>query len=113
MVQSTTGNAIAKMYGGTGQFNSTNGTWKRLIPLSSTGPSSSRIGLWIFPFKIVKGIFGWFERIRLDWVTQKLLRADTYRGLADAVEAGDHDRGRIGLKVILPSTFTGSPRYMQ
>jgi len=29
------------------------------------------------------------------------------------VEAGDHDRGRIGLKVILPSTFTGGPRYMQ
>lgn len=44
---------------------------------------------------------------------RKLLRADTYRGLADAMEAGDHDRIRIGLKVILPSSFTSSPRYMQ
>ena len=55
------------------------------------------------------------ESSRLEYVKQqqKALRADTYRGLADAVEAGDHDRGRIGLKVILPSSFTGGPRYMQ
>jgi len=43
----------------------------------------------------------------------EILRADAYRGLADAVEAGDHDRGRIGSKVILPSSFTGDPRYIQ
>ena len=43
---------------------------------------------------------------------QKSLRADTYGGLANAVEAGDQDRSRIGLKVIHPSSFTGGPRYM-
>jgi len=40
----------------------------------------------------------------------EILRADTYRGLADAVEAGDHDRGRSGSKVILPSSFGVSER---
>jgi hypothetical protein len=59
--------------------------------------------------------YGRIESNRFRYIRdqQKKLRADTYRGLADAVEAGDHDRGRIGLKVILPSTFTGGPRYMQ
>ena len=59
--------------------------------------------------------YGRIESSRLHYLLkeQKSLRADTYRGLADAVDAGDHERGRIGLKVILPSSFTGGPRYMQ
>jgi hypothetical protein len=62
--------------------------------------------------------YGRIESSRLHYLLkeQKSLHADTYRGLADAVDAvdaGDHERGRIGLKVILPSSFTGGPRYMQ
>ena len=59
--------------------------------------------------------YGRIESSRLLFHTQnqKLLRADTYRGLTDAVDAGDHDRGTIGLRVILPSSFTGGPRYIQ
>jgi hypothetical protein len=59
--------------------------------------------------------YGRIESSRLHYLLkeQKSLRADTYRGLADAVDAGDHERGRIGVIVILPSSFTGGPSYMQ
>ena len=63
VVQSLTGNAIAKYYSGTGQFNSSGGAWKRLIPLSSTGPSSSRD--WAVDISIVNSV-GSFRLVRTD-----------------------------------------------
>ncbi len=36
-----------------------------------------------------------------------------YRGLADALHRGDHEEGSIGRATVLPSSFTGGPRYMQ
>ena len=41
---------------------------------------------------------------------QKTLKADTYSGLADAIQANEHSLA--GKRIILPATFTGGPRYM-
>ena len=51
------------------------------------------------------------EARRLDWVkrNQKSLRAEKYQGLMDAVHAGDNND--VGVKIILPSTIYGSPRF--
>jgi hypothetical protein len=52
------------------------------------------------------------ESGRLNWVlfNQSTIRAELYNNAADAVSAADGSR--IGQKVILPSTFIGSPRAM-
>jgi hypothetical protein len=57
------------------------------------------------------------EKEALDFLrrNQSQLRADLYQGLADAVSARkgtDTDLERMGTKVILPSSHTGSPRQM-
>ena len=52
------------------------------------------------------------ERLRFILLNQKKLRADLYSNLCDAVESGDADAKQLGKKIILPSSFTGSPRYM-
>ena len=59
--------------------------------------------------------YGCIEAQRLHWVSnnQGQLWTDTYRGLADAVEWGDHNNGSIGRRTILPSSFTGGPRHMK
>jgi hypothetical protein len=53
------------------------------------------------------------EADRLRWVllNQETLRADSYKGLMDAVNAGV-GLDQVGKRVILPSSFTGSPRQM-
>ena len=43
--------------------------------------------------------------------SQKKLRADSYANLRDTINIGD-DVLNIGRKVVLPSSFTGSTRYM-
>jgi len=52
------------------------------------------------------------EESNLNWVqkNQKRLRADLYKNLVDAIATDDADNA--GKKVILPSGFIGSPRYM-
>jgi len=54
------------------------------------------------------------ESNRLSWLrhNQDKLRADSYKGLADALRRDDvlNDTGK---KVILPSSYVGSDRYMQ
>jgi hypothetical protein len=56
------------------------------------------------------------EAQRLAWVNlnQKQLRAEEYSGLYDAVHAAGDDEAvaKVGKKVILPSTYPGSPRHM-
>ncbi|XP_056698595.1 uncharacterized protein [Spinacia oleracea] len=51
---------------------------------------------------------------RLEWVrgNQKKLRKDVLRGLADAVSRGETTPASVGQRVILPASFTGSPRFM-
>jgi len=43
---------------------------------------------------------------------QKALHANCYKDLQDAIVDGDGDPSNVGHRIILPSTFTGGPRYM-
>ncbi|XP_075640552.1 uncharacterized protein LOC142612333 [Castanea sativa] len=43
---------------------------------------------------------------------KKKLRSELYYGLKDAVLRGDTDPITVGKRIVLPSSFTGSPRYM-
>ncbi|XP_023916072.1 uncharacterized protein LOC112027653 [Quercus suber] len=54
------------------------------------------------------------EEIRLMWVkhNQDKLRIELYKGLKDAVMRGDTTSASSGKIFVLPSSFTGSPRYM-
>jgi len=40
------------------------------------------------------------------------LRADSYIHLKDAIGRRDTETNQVGQMVILPSSFTGGPRYM-
>ena len=59
-------------------------------------------------------MFAKIEQLRLNYCFyhQNDLRAELYQGLNDAVHAGDVDGVTVGRKIILPSSFTGSPRNM-
>lgn len=52
------------------------------------------------------------ERLNFCLLHQHELRAELYQGLADAVSYGDTNGATVGRKIILPSSFTGSPRCM-
>nr|XP_043613380.1 uncharacterized protein LOC122585314 [Erigeron canadensis] len=52
------------------------------------------------------------ERLRYTRTHQKELRADVYNNVCDAVTKGDTQAKAIGKRIVLPATFTGSPRYM-
>ena len=52
------------------------------------------------------------ERLHYMRRSQKALRADSYQNFRDSLLAGDCDARNIGQRVILPSSFTGGPRYM-
>ena len=51
----------------------------------------------------------WLNYIRLH---QQQIRVDLYSGLADALARGDANAEELGRKVILPSSFIGSPKHM-
>lgn len=53
------------------------------------------------------------EQERLCWfrLNQKKIIADLYNNVQDAVMNSDTDAKSIGKRVILPSSYTGSPRY--
>ena len=48
------------------------------------------------------------------WIQKKqdYLRAEIYCGLKDTVLRGDTTQASIGKRIVLPSSFTGGPRYM-
>ena len=52
------------------------------------------------------------ERLRFIRLNQKKLRGELYTNVCDAFDSGDTDAAQLGKKVILPSSFTGGPRYM-
>ncbi|XP_071704160.1 uncharacterized protein [Rutidosis leptorrhynchoides] len=54
------------------------------------------------------------EEQRLKWLRhhQNELRIDLYNNVCDAVTRGDTSATSIGKRIILPSSHTGSPRYM-
>ena len=63
----------------------------------------------------VVDMYAKIEYARLSYIcnNQNQLWIDLYKGVADAVESSDGhiDGTQIGKKFILPSSFTGSPRY--
>ena len=54
------------------------------------------------------------EEERLRWVrlNQTQLRSELYKGLKDVVLRGDTTPSSVGKRIVLPSSFTGGPRYM-
>ncbi|GJV98127.1 ATP-dependent DNA helicase PIF1 [Tanacetum coccineum] len=54
------------------------------------------------------------EEQRLNWTrnNQDTLRVDLYHNLCDAVTRGDTSAAGLGKRIVLPWTFTSSPRYM-
>jgi hypothetical protein len=54
------------------------------------------------------------EEQRLKWTrsNQDTLRVDLYHNLQDAVTRGDTYAMGLGKRIVLPSSFTGGPRYM-
>ena len=54
------------------------------------------------------------EQERLDFLRKKqnTLRTECLSGICDAMSKGDHFGSDIGQRIILPSSFTGGPRYM-
>jgi hypothetical protein len=44
-------------------------------------------------------------------MNQSSIRADVYNGLADALSSADCDLNNIGKNFILPSSYTGGPRF--
>ena len=67
------------------------------------------------PQQYIVDMYAKMEQGRLNYVrfNQSSLRADLYRGVADAVSLGDNDINAVGRRVILPSSFTGGQRHMQ
>ena len=54
------------------------------------------------------------EQQRLNYIkmNQQQIRSDLYSGLADAVHSGDTNAKEVCRNIILPSSYTGSPRKM-
>lgn len=54
------------------------------------------------------------EEDRLRWVrkNQTKLRTELYKNVCDAVVRGDTIAAATGKRMVLPSSFTGGPRYM-
>lgn len=55
------------------------------------------------------------EHGRLLWVlaNQKTLRSEVYNNIVDCVNRGDTDASTVGKRIVLPASYTGSPRFMQ
>ncbi|KAL5730336.1 DNA helicase [Ranunculus cassubicifolius] len=51
---------------------------------------------------------------KLRWCrkNQDILRADLFQGLQDALNAGENNAANVGRRIILPSSYLGSPRDM-
>ncbi|CAJ2669278.1 unnamed protein product [Trifolium pratense] len=54
------------------------------------------------------------EEQRMRWyrMNQTVLRTDLYKNVCDAVVRGDTIAAATGKRIVLPSSFTGGPRYM-
>ncbi|XP_071941100.1 uncharacterized protein [Antedon mediterranea] len=59
-------------------------------------------------------VFCKIETERLQYLRreQKSLRADSYQNFRDSILAEDSDPRTVGQRIILPSSYTGGPRYM-
>ena len=59
--------------------------------------------------------FAVVDQVKLDWIRmhQSQIRADLYNGLADAIVQDEVDASALGRRIVLPSSFLGSDRFMQ
>jgi hypothetical protein len=59
-------------------------------------------------------VYTCIEQSRLNWIrhNQGKLRMELYSGLQDALDRGDTRTKMVGKRIYLPSSHTGSPRYM-
>ena len=64
--------------------------------------------------QFIVDMYAKIEQFRLNYLrhNQNTLRSELYNGLQDAVALDDTDTRSIGQKIILPSSFIGSPRHM-
>ncbi|KAG5521132.1 hypothetical protein RHGRI_033626 [Rhododendron griersonianum] len=55
------------------------------------------------------------ETSRLDYFRnrQEEIRADLYLGIVDSVSHGESNGSKVGIRIVLPGTFTGGPRDMR
>ena len=62
----------------------------------------------------VTDMYAKIESERLQYIRhhQKELRVDSYENLRDAIYVDGDNPGDVGTATVLPSSFTGSPRYM-
>ena len=62
----------------------------------------------------VVGVYCCIEQNRMDFYRkhQNDIRGEYLAGLYDAISRGDRDGSQAGSRIILPSSFTGGPRYM-
>ena len=54
------------------------------------------------------------DQNKFEWIrdNQKNLRANVYNGVKDALALDNRDLNMIGTKFVLPSSYTGGPRFM-
>jgi hypothetical protein len=59
-------------------------------------------------------VYKCLEQNKLNWIRQNQgkLRNGLYSGLQDALDRGDTNAEHVGKRIYLPSSHTGSPRYM-
>lgn len=64
--------------------------------------------------QFIVDMYAKIEQCRLNYLrhNQSTLRSELYSGLQDAVAHDDTDTASLGQKIILPSSFIGSPRHM-
>nr|GEY14265.1 DNA helicase [Tanacetum cinerariifolium] len=62
----------------------------------------------------VVGVYCYIEQNRTDYYRQHQadIRKDYLSGIYDAISKGDREGYEIGSRIILPTSFTGGPRYM-
>lgn len=64
--------------------------------------------------KFLVDAYSMIESSRLNYVrhNQDQLRVNMYKGIHDRILRGDNDATSIGMRIMLPGTFVGGPRYM-
>jgi len=86
------------------------------VQIRPISQEDSRCWLWLFgrlAHQYVVDQWAKVETQKLLWLSrnQNTIRADLYQGVADAI-AADVNAVDIGRRIVLPSSFTGSPRQM-
>ncbi|GKE11644.1 ATP-dependent DNA helicase PIF1, partial [Tanacetum coccineum] len=79
---------------------------------NNTGTRKTKQGYVIM--KEYNNAYSAVEEQQLKWTrnNQDTLRVDIYHNLCDAVTRGDTNAVGLDKRIVLPRTFTGSPRYM-